>query len=886
MEGGKGGNQNQRSKRGPKTRGNQSRGERDSFPWVNAQIISASETGTTNQLLTTIAALLSQMNLVNLSTALHRLAKVTSNDSHAQGELRRHPTLDQLLVAICDVLGSIDASEAQPQSLSNIAWSLATIRLVKRPLVQVLASLAVTNMASFKPFELSTMLWALTKIGGVDESAAWAAKPVFQAAAAHIVKNVQTFAFRCLATTVWAFATAKQRHARLFRCIAAQMMPLVHSANCQELANTVWAFGTADFHDDHLFAEVAEQSLLRLEQFKAQEISNILWGFATNGFFHEAFFAHASVIVQGMELEAQHLANILWAFARVRPRHPLTQVTVLALLPNCTAQLNSFKPQEVSSTALAVAKAFGHCDELERISNVPGAARTPPPGGVMQQPPQALAFLRAVVPWALGRLHEFSAQSLANTVIAFVMLQMDYDSSLLPAIGDAVLRRYNTLEPTSMLHLLKGFAAVPHCPGSLQVVQALSAGLGHNVEELRPQELQALWRICSGLLGTPCGTTPEEIRGHCMALAAGEGMSGNQARLSNEVEDNPATSMAAISASTMAGTNMGGWNGGTHGASLGGCSVGSMPPAPVLPVQRFQLPPHSGPPVRRQTPSMAASEDGGQSVSGMLDRATTADISPFFQALDAAGTGFLDRPFREVASLLKVDGVPLVDAINAHQSSHVPRRVELDAGVNAPVSRLLSLDAAFRMPQGGGYHQDYPILQNQTRPAWNLSAALLQNPEAFIPGPDSGSDSQNFSSPHSGEARDAYTMPSVTDLRLDSCGHGHIPELGSDPSLVGAPLRDGSYIGGSADMHWVPSRTHMDPSAHQFRVERFPTAGTDYAGHGMAGQPAPFYTGVCCGGNMGNMGNSMAYPVSAPGTAAGAQFHGYGSMPMAQQGVA
>eukprot|EP00438_Fugacium_kawagutii_P012219 Skav204840 [mRNA] locus=scaffold751:15373:22570:+ [translate_table: standard] len=71
-------------------------------------------------------------------------------------------------------------------------------------------------------------------------------------AATHIHNNVDDFGFRCLATTAWAFATAKQRHARLFRSMAAAMLPAAKGANCQEMANTAWAFGTADFHDDAL----------------------------------------------------------------------------------------------------------------------------------------------------------------------------------------------------------------------------------------------------------------------------------------------------------------------------------------------------------------------------------------------------------------------------------------------------------------------------------------------------------------------------------------------------------------------------------------------------------------------------------------------------------
>merc|ERR1719446_886251 len=150
--------------------------------------------------------------------------------------LRHNPAFDDLLSTIASSLAMMDTSEAQPQSLSNIAWSLATMRLIHRPLIQVVSALAITNISCFKPFELSTMLWAFAKLTTIDNSS-WCIKPIFQASASHIMQNIDDFGFRCLATTAWAFATARQRHARLFRCMGAHMVPMAHAANSQEIAN-------------------------------------------------------------------------------------------------------------------------------------------------------------------------------------------------------------------------------------------------------------------------------------------------------------------------------------------------------------------------------------------------------------------------------------------------------------------------------------------------------------------------------------------------------------------------------------------------------------------------------------------------------------------------
>jgi hypothetical protein len=261
---------------------------------------------------------------------------------------------------------------------------------------------------------------------------------------------------------------------------------------------------------------LAENAIPRLEEFKPQELSNMLWGFATNGFFHEAFFTRSSMVVQRMPLQSQHLANILWAFVRARPHHPVTASTILMLLPSCTRQLETFKPQEVSSTALAVAKAFGAGDDLER----PLAVQSRLLNQNLTFPSQIQDFFKYAMPWALPRLREFSAQSLANTVSAFALVRTPGDVSLFIAVGKEVHERYHSLEPTALLHLLKGFSSAPQdlCGG---VVKFLAKGVSYHIDNFRPQEIQTLSRICINLLNLNRNRdlSSDELRSCCASIA-------------------------------------------------------------------------------------------------------------------------------------------------------------------------------------------------------------------------------------------------------------------------------------------------------------------------------------------------------------------------------
>mmetsp|Transcript_122089 Transcript_122089/g.352895 ORF Transcript_122089/g.352895 Transcript_122089/m.352895 type:complete len:788 (+) Transcript_122089:168-2531(+) len=470
---------------------------RSGFPWINQQIIKASEYGDIEHLLSTVAMHLPYMNLVNLTTAVHRLAKLTANDPESQANLRRHPTLDSVLATILDTLGcAATMGESQSQSLSNIVWSLATMRLTNKMLIDKVAALAATRISFFKPFELSTLLWALAKLGAID-NVSFGSRAVFNASASHIAQHAECFGFRCLATTAWAFATARHRNAKLFRSIAAHMVPMVRSANPQEMANTTWAFATANFHDEQLFGELAKQAMHRLGEFKAQELSNMLWGFASNNFFHEAFYVSASMAARRMPLGAQHLANILCAFARVRPNHPATKEAMIALLPWCTTQLETFKPQEVSATLLAAAKVFGRNTEQGWDSK---AVEPIEPDFV---PAPVSEFFNSSTVWAMPRVRDFSAQSLANTLSAHTMLRSGgCANALTDTIGVEALRRIETLDAPMLAQLLRGFsigvqdAAEPSALGG-HVCQELATKLATRVQGCSQQEVTAMSRAWS-----------------------------------------------------------------------------------------------------------------------------------------------------------------------------------------------------------------------------------------------------------------------------------------------------------------------------------------------------------------------------------------------------
>merc|ERR1712216_823143 len=91
-------------------------------------------------------------------------------------------------------------------------------------------------------------------------------------AAERFLDGVKVFKVQELANTAWAFATAGQSKASLFRALAKAAEPRVGDFGMQNLINTAWAFATVA--QPNAWARVAEQWI---HVFDAQDLRVALW---------------------------------------------------------------------------------------------------------------------------------------------------------------------------------------------------------------------------------------------------------------------------------------------------------------------------------------------------------------------------------------------------------------------------------------------------------------------------------------------------------------------------------------------------------------------------------------------------------------------------------
>eukprot|EP00439_Symbiodinium_sp_Y106_P039661 s233_g4.t2 len=137
------GNPSAKKKQGDKNsrqRFRQGASKRDTFPWINSQIITVSESGNLMELATTIEAYVSQMNLVNISTAFHRIARLWTTSEDQEAAMTVKGVVQALIHQANTVLARASASGTKPsaQALANITWAMVTLNAMDENLLQVL----------------------------------------------------------------------------------------------------------------------------------------------------------------------------------------------------------------------------------------------------------------------------------------------------------------------------------------------------------------------------------------------------------------------------------------------------------------------------------------------------------------------------------------------------------------------------------------------------------------------------------------------------------------------------------------------------------------------------------------------------------------------------
>jgi len=154
------------------------------------------------------------MNCINISTALHRLARL-AKESHTEVNVQDPRFLALRSCTMVELKRQLAAGaqgESLPRCWATISWGYATLPVRDPELTQmfeIIYKLAIPQLQTFKTFELTNLLWASARV-------AVPCTTLFQTARDVILSNVHSFSASNLATIMWSFVTVQSQPAACY----------------------------------------------------------------------------------------------------------------------------------------------------------------------------------------------------------------------------------------------------------------------------------------------------------------------------------------------------------------------------------------------------------------------------------------------------------------------------------------------------------------------------------------------------------------------------------------------------------------------------------------------------------------------------------------------
>lgn len=332
---------------------------------INREITHAASKGKARAVLDVTWSRLTSMNGVNLATALHRIARHSTEDPSQISDVHLHPGFGPMMKAIerkatFALESGQDSNSAEAQSAgfpaqcaSIIAWSCATLSVRDEGMFGILAELAGPRLRELKPYEVTNLIWAFAKL-------TVPCVPLYQNAA----KVLQTrrhgeYKAQCLSAAVWSFAQSaalsRTAQIQLFKSIGDEMAPQVASLKPQEMANTVWSFGRVRVKHQRLFEEICGTFANNpgASRFSIPQLTSILMGCAQVRFQQPEVIGRISAVMlrNSHALTPEQTSCVLWSLAELDAHDRV--LLVQKLLDMAAADLTSFKHEELHNVMTA-----------------------------------------------------------------------------------------------------------------------------------------------------------------------------------------------------------------------------------------------------------------------------------------------------------------------------------------------------------------------------------------------------------------------------------------------------------------------------------------------------------------------------------------------------
>eukprot|EP00930_Biecheleria_cincta_P089109 TRINITY_DN78370_c0_g1_i1.p1 TRINITY_DN78370_c0_g1~~TRINITY_DN78370_c0_g1_i1.p1 ORF type:complete len:405 (-),score=48.37 TRINITY_DN78370_c0_g1_i1:44-1258(-) len=253
-----------------------------------------------------------RFDVVNVATALHRIAKLSARRSDRSALLQT----DTARLLLERAAHAAKSHEFNSQCLANTVWSLATLSWEDKPLLETLSATTQAKVSNFQAQELANTSWAFATLDYFDTT-------LLEALSNASSSKLSSFSTQQLSNTAWAFATSRWRPLPLLSDIALLAMHEINEFQAQGLANMAWAFVTLEVLHQPLLATIAEVSIARQAEFQPQHLASTAWAFAEADLGHHSddhlYDALSSAALETItQFNSRELGSTILAFSQKR----------------------------------------------------------------------------------------------------------------------------------------------------------------------------------------------------------------------------------------------------------------------------------------------------------------------------------------------------------------------------------------------------------------------------------------------------------------------------------------------------------------------------------------------------------------------------------------
>jgi hypothetical protein len=462
-----------------------------------------------------------ELNDVNLTTALHRVAKLTAalHSSERKVFFQAHDGAVRELVrevrdalphfggrqlAACAYASSLIAhgptrlahdeirallhavgplvaarvGDLHTQGIANLLWAHAAADVHAVDVFDAVVPVARARIGEFTLEGLTALAWTFAKLGVRDEYGllgAVADEVVGRYAlegedAAGLRRRGAPIGARELTSLAWSFGTLFDLPQRgpLLDTLAREAVRSLDAFNPRDLSQLVWTYAKTRWPAPALFDEVARVAPGRLSAFNSQDYANMMWAYATASVEAEELFQAVAVGAQPRlrEFTPQGLANLAWAFAKTgAPSAQLLLETIATVFPPRLPELGS---RHIAMLVWAFAKHGVHSEAPFRAVEAELATRSLGTFNHVELVNTAWAFVTArvfapalferIAAEVAPRVAQFAPQTLANVAWSFARARTPVPSTV-AAIADEIERRpLADFNPQNHANLVWAFA--------------------------------------------------------------------------------------------------------------------------------------------------------------------------------------------------------------------------------------------------------------------------------------------------------------------------------------------------------------------------------------------------------------------------------------------